>query len=81
MSHKIGVMISRKLVERGPAEEVYNYRLHPYTKGLFSAALPSHPDMIKEENVVDGEVPTALNPPPVAVSTPLPLCPFDLLKS
>jgi len=64
MSSRIGVMYLGKLVERGPAEEVFIRRLHPYTKALFSAALPSHPDMIKEEIVLTGEVPTAFNPPP-----------------
>ncbi len=61
MSHRIGVMYLGKLMERGPAEEVYLNRIHPYTKALFSAALPSHPDIIKEEIVLTGEVPTALN--------------------
>ena len=64
VSHRIGVMYLGKLVERGPAEEVYANRLHPYTKALFSAALPSHPDMVKDEVVLTGEVPTAFNPPP-----------------
>jgi oligopeptide/dipeptide ABC transporter ATP-binding protein len=64
MSHDIGVMYLGKLVERGPVKEVYGNRLHPYTKALFSAALPSHPDLIKEEIVLRGEVPSAFAPPP-----------------
>jgi oligopeptide transport system ATP-binding protein len=64
MSHRIGVMYLGKMVERGPAEDVYLNRLHPYTKALFSATLPSHPSIIKEEIVLTGEVPTAFNPPP-----------------
>lgn len=64
MSHRIGVMYLGKLVEQGPAEEVYTYQLHPYTKALFSAALPSHPDLMKEEIVLTGEVPSAFNLPP-----------------
>jgi oligopeptide/dipeptide ABC transporter ATP-binding protein len=52
-----------RIVERGPAEGVFINRLHPYTKALFSAALPSHPDKVGEEIVLTGEVPTALNPP------------------
>jgi len=63
MSQWIGVMYLGKLVERGPMEPVYVNRLHPYTKSLFSAALPSHPDMVKEEIVLPGEVPSALDPP------------------
>lgn len=64
MSHRIGVMYLGKLVERGLAEEVYTNRLHPYTKALFAAALPSHPDLVKEEILLTGEVPTAFNLPP-----------------
>lgn len=64
MSHRIGVMYLGKLVEDGPAEEVYAHRQHPYTEALFSAALPSHPDAIKEEVILQGEVPSAFNPPP-----------------
>lgn len=63
MSHHIGVMYLGKLVEYGPSEIVYEKRSHPYTKALFAAALPSHPDIKKEEIVLSGEVPSALNPP------------------
>jgi len=64
MSHQIGVMYLGKLVERGPAEEVFSHRIHPYTQALFSAALPSHPDIVKDEIVLSGEVPSAFNLPP-----------------
>ncbi len=37
--------------------------LHPYTKALFAASLPSHPDEEREEIVLSGEVPSALDPP------------------
>jgi dipeptide transport system ATP-binding protein len=37
--------------------------LHPYTKALFAAALPSHPDERREDVVLQGEVPSPLNPP------------------
>lgn len=63
MSQRIGVMYLGKLVELGQVKEVYTKRLNPYTKALFSAALPSHPDLVKEEIVLPGEVPSALNPP------------------
>lgn len=63
MSQQIGIMYVGKLVERGSAEQVFANRLHPYTEALFSAALPSHPDLVKEELILTGEVPSALNPP------------------
>ena len=63
MSHQIGVMYLGKLVERGPAREVFAHRLHPYSQVLFSAALPFHPDTPYEDVNLQGEVPSPLNPP------------------
>ncbi len=37
---------------------------HPYTRALFAAALPSHPDEKREEIILAGEVPSPLDPPP-----------------
>jgi oligopeptide/dipeptide ABC transporter ATP-binding protein len=37
--------------------------MHPYTRALFAAALPSHPDDPPPERTVAGEVPSALNLP------------------
>ena len=63
MSHEIVVMYLGKIVESGEARTLARHALHPYTKALFSAALPSHPDERREEVVVTGEVPSPLNPP------------------
>ena len=63
MSHEIVVMYLGKIVERGEAQALAREPLHPYTKALFSAALPSHPDERREDVVVQGEVPSPLNPP------------------
>ena len=63
MSHEIVVMYLGKIVESGDARTLAQSALHPYTKALFSAALPSHPDERREEVVVSGEVPSPLNPP------------------
>jgi oligopeptide/dipeptide ABC transporter ATP-binding protein len=63
MSHQIVVMYLGKIVESGEAQALAGHALHPYTKALFSAALPSHPDERREEVVLPGEVPSPLNPP------------------
>jgi oligopeptide/dipeptide ABC transporter ATP-binding protein len=63
MAKHIGVMYLGKLVERGPMEQVYTNRLHPYTKALFSAALTLHPDQASGEIELPGEVPSSMNPP------------------
>ena len=63
MAHQTAVMYLGKIVEYSPTEELYNNPLHPYTKALFSAALPAHPDDIGDEIVLTGEVPSPINPP------------------
>jgi oligopeptide/dipeptide ABC transporter ATP-binding protein len=63
LSHQIAVMYLGKLVEVADGLELCASPLHPYTKALFAASLPSHPDEPREEIVLSGEVPSALNPP------------------
>ena len=63
ISHRIVVMYLGKIVEIAESLERCNNPLHPYTRALFAAALPSHPDEEREEIVLSGEVPSALNPP------------------
>jgi len=63
ISQQIAVMYLGKLVEVAESLELCANPLHPYTKALFAASLPSHPDEEKKEIVLSGEVPSALNPP------------------
>jgi oligopeptide/dipeptide ABC transporter ATP-binding protein len=63
MAHQTVVMHLGQIVEYADTEELYQNPLHPYTKALFSAALPSHPDLIHEDIVLTGEVPSPINPP------------------
>lgn len=63
MAHQTAVMYLGQIVEYAPTEELYTNLLHPYTKALFSAALPDHPDKQQEEIVLPGEVPSPINPP------------------
>ena len=63
LSQRTMVMYLGKLVEVADSLELCTKPLHPYTKALFAASLPSHPDEAREEIVLSGEVPSALNPP------------------
>jgi oligopeptide/dipeptide ABC transporter ATP-binding protein len=63
MAHQTAVMYLGQIVEYAATEALYNNPLHPYTKALFSAALPAHPDVQREEIVLPGEVPSPINPP------------------
>jgi oligopeptide/dipeptide ABC transporter ATP-binding protein len=59
----VAVMYLGQIVELSPVQELFNNPSHPYTKALMSAALPSHPDTEQEEIILQGEVPSPLNPP------------------
>ncbi|MBI4083574.1 MAG: ATP-binding cassette domain-containing protein [Candidatus Lambdaproteobacteria bacterium] len=63
MAHQTAVMYLGKIVDYAPTEELFGNVLHPYTKALFSAVLPDHPDLQTEEIVLTGEVPSPLDPP------------------
>jgi oligopeptide/dipeptide ABC transporter ATP-binding protein len=76
ISHQIAVMYLGKIVEVADSLELCDKPLHPYTKALFAASLPSHPDEAREEIVLSGEVPSALNPPSGCHFHPR--CPFAM---
>ena len=65
LSNHIGVMYLGKLVEIGPADEVYLRPAHPYTKGLIESAPTADPETERSkvhEGIV-GELPSAMHPP------------------
>jgi oligopeptide/dipeptide ABC transporter ATP-binding protein len=78
MANEVGVMYLGKLVEKAPTTELFDKPLHPYTRALFSAALPSHPDVEHEEIMLTGEVPSPINPPSGCRFHPR--CPFAMAR-
>jgi oligopeptide/dipeptide ABC transporter ATP-binding protein len=76
MAHEVAVMYLGKIVERARTKELFRNPLHPYTKALFSAALPAHPDIVREEIILPGEVPSPINPPSGCRFHPR--CPFAM---
>jgi oligopeptide/dipeptide ABC transporter ATP-binding protein len=74
LAHQTAVMYLGQIVEHAATEALFSDPLHPYTKALFSAALPAHPDIQREEIVLPGEVPSPINPP--AGCRFHPRCPF-----
>ena len=76
ISDRIAVMYLGKIVEIADSMALCNNPLHPYTRALFAASLPSHPDDQKEDIVLSGEVPSALNPPSGCRFNPR--CPFAM---
>jgi oligopeptide/dipeptide ABC transporter ATP-binding protein len=64
ISDRIGVMYLGSIVEVGPAKEVYERPLHPYTYGLICAAPILSPRLrSKEKFILPGEPPSAIHVP------------------
>ena len=63
ISHRIAVMYLGKIIESADSDSLCTRPMHPYTKALFAAALPSHPDDQQHERTIAGEVPSALRLP------------------
>ena len=70
MCHTAAVMYLGKIREIGRTEFIFRNPLHPYTDALISAALPSHPDIQRDEIILQGEVPSPIDPPPGCAFNP-----------
>jgi len=64
ISTRVGVMYLGRMVELARSDELYSSPKHPYTVALLSAIPVPDPDVKKERVVLEGEVPSSLNPPP-----------------
>ncbi|MGO0062768.1 ABC transporter ATP-binding protein [Brevibacillus fluminis] len=63
LCNRLGVMYLGRMAEMGAAEKLYANPLHPYTKTLLSAIPISNPRMNKERILLQGEVPSPIDPP------------------
>ncbi|WP_289139145.1 ABC transporter ATP-binding protein [uncultured Brevibacillus sp.] len=63
LSDRTCVMFLGKIMEIGSTNEVYNRPLHPYTKFLIAASpVPDPHARQKEKLILEGEIPSPLNP-------------------
>lgn len=63
ISDRVGVMYLGALVEVSDAGELYQKPLHPYTEALFSAIPIPNPRATHNRIILQGDVPSPVNPP------------------
>ncbi|WP_370230578.1 dipeptide ABC transporter ATP-binding protein [Cognatishimia sp.] len=64
LSDRVMVMYLGHVVELGTTDQVFNPPYHPYTEALLSAVPIADTSVEKEHIVLEGEIPSAMSPPP-----------------
>lgn len=63
VSDTVAVMYLGRIVEMGPAEDIYAQPRHPYTQALIAAIPEPEPGPERERVIVQGDLPSPENPP------------------
>jgi len=63
LADRIVVMYLGQIMESGTTDEIFAPPYHPYTEALLSAVPIADPEVTKREIVLEGNLPSALDPP------------------
>ncbi len=63
IADRVVVMYLGHIVEQGTTDEIFSPPYHPYTEALLSAIPIADTSVEKKHIVLDGDIPSALNPP------------------
>ena len=63
IADRVVVMYLGHIVEQGDTDTIFSPPYHPYTEALLSAIPIADTSVIKKHIVLDGDIPSALNPP------------------
>ncbi|NPV54358.1 MAG: ABC transporter ATP-binding protein [Firmicutes bacterium] len=64
VSDRVAVMYLGKIVEIAGVEELFDNPRHPYTEALFSAIPVPDPEFQYKQIILEGDIPSPINPPP-----------------